>query len=418
MTSMERRLDAYAELVVRTGVNLQSGQTLFIQSSISAADFVHRVMRFAYQAGASYVHVDWQDETGTRIWYEMAPEEELAKRPDWMVRVYNQLLGQNAAFLYVLSPFLEDMDGIAPNRLDLGSDALYAATADVTNRLMNNEASWTVMAVATKPWADKVFPEITEDKRMERLWETLFDSLGLNQENPLSVWEKRMTALAEKAAMLNKESFRFLHYKGSGIDLAIELPVSHRWLSGRLENKQGVFFTGNLPTEELYTTPLKRGVNGFFKGTKPFTFEGKVVTDFSLTFKNGEVVGIESGDGADELRRMLQFDEGARFAGEVALVPVHSPVARSGRLFYQPLLDENVSCHIALGHSYSSALAAGQELTAQEREEAGINSSGVHYDLMVGSETLFVTGERWDGTMVPIFEKGDWANTFKGEDER
>lgn len=418
MKSFEEMLDAYAELAVQTGVNLQEGQTLIIQSSITAADFVHRAMRAAYRRGARYVHVDWLDERGTRIWYEMAPEEGLREFPDWTIKGCEEMIDDGAAVLYLLAPFLDDVKGIDPHRLDLASDAAANKADGLTERLMNMEVNWTVMAVATAPWADKVFPNVEAANRMEKLWEMIFQLVHLDKVDPVLAWEQKVKQLSQKASLLTDQAFRFLHYQGPGTDLKVELPSSHQWVSSLAQSKRGVSFIGNLPTEEVYTTPLKKGVNGTVRGTKPFVFEGKKIADFSFEFKEGKVVSVSSSDGEMELQKMIGFDEGACYAGEVALVPDDSPVSKSGRLFYQPLFDENASCHLALGHAYTTGLKEGASVTAEDRSTAGINSSFVHFDFMVGSADLSIYGEKQDGTIVPIFEKGNWTGIFKGSEQK
>ncbi|MEH6943800.1 aminopeptidase [Bacillus sp. JJ722] len=412
MNKFEKKLEKYAEIAVKVGINVQKGQTLVISASISAADFVRKVCRVAYKHGAHYVYVHWHDEQLTRIEYELMSEEGLQEVPVWMVRGLEEMADSGAAFLYILSPYSSDVSGIDPKRLDLADHASNIALQSFNNRLMSMKVSWLVMASATEAWAKKVFPELDPEQSIYHLWEAIFQAAKMNEENPTIAWEKHLARLTEIANWLNAQQFRYLHYSSPNSKLTIELPENHVWTNALATNESGIKFISNIPTEEVYTTPLKKGVNGVINGTKSFYYDGQIISDFSFTFKEGEIIAFSAKEGYEVLERILHADEGARYIGEVAIVPHNSPISTSNLLYYHALFDENASCHIAIGHAYTSGLKDGHLIQADRYEEAGINSSLIHIDVMIGSESLQIRGERKDGSMKTIMKNGNWVDDF------
>ncbi|WP_042347231.1 aminopeptidase [Bacillus massiliigorillae] len=412
MNDFERKLETYADIAVSVGVNIQKGQTLVINASISASDFVRKVCRSAYKQGAHYVYVHWIDEELTRIEYELMSEEALQNIQPWLVRGFEKMADNGAAFLYIISPHSNNVSGIDPKRLDLAEHAASQAFQSFNNRLMSMKVSWTVMAVATKKWAKLIFPNVDSEQAIHQLWEAIFQATKINEANPKLAWNNHIATLTEKAAWLNTLHFRYLHFTTPQSNLTIELPENHVWANALATNLNGNTFISNLPTEEVYTTPLKNGVNGIIKGTKPFYYDGQLIRDFSLTFKEGEIVSFSAKEGYEVLERILNTDEGAKYIGEVAIVPHHSSISTSNLLYYHPLFDENASCHIAIGHAYTTGLKDGQFIQPEQYDEQGINSSFIHFDLMIGSEHLQINGECMDGTLVPVIKKGNWVTDF------
>ncbi|MED4532296.1 aminopeptidase [Metabacillus fastidiosus] len=414
MAAFEEKIQKYAELAVKVGVNIQKGQTLVIFASISAVDFVRKISRTAYKNGANQVYIEWNDEKLQRLECELASEEALTNIPMWKIKGYEKMAEEGAAFLYVLSPYIDNMEGIDPDRINLAANAVSEASRHFMEGLISMQTAWSVVAIPTVQWAKKVFPRLESKEGIKKLWESIFYVTRIDCNNPVTAWKEHLNGLNEKTELLNNKSFRFLHFKGPGTNLTIELPKNHLWVNGLNRNAKGTPFICNLPTEEVYTTPLKTGVNGTVQITKPLVYDGQLIDGFTLTFEKGRIIDFSAKSGYEQLKQMISTDEGTRYIGEVALVPHHSPISISKLIYYHTLFDENAACHIAIGHAYTTGLKEGGMMTTEEREENNINSSLIHIDVMIGQEQLQVDGEREDGEIEPIFIQGNWTEYYKG----
>jgi aminopeptidase len=272
--------------------------------------------------------------------------------------------------------------------------------------------------LATAPsaaWAAKVFPDVPEEEQVAELWEAIFKMVRADQPNTLQLWEAHIHQLHSRAAALTAKQYKQLHYVAPGTDLKVGLPERHIWLGGSKQNAQGIWFVPNLPTEEVYTAPLRDDVNGVVTSTKPLSYNGTIIDRFSFTFERGRVVGFSAEQGEEALRGLLATDEGAQFLGEVALVPHRSPISDSNLLFYKTLFDENASCHLAVGSAYPACVEGGSALSQEQVAARGLNVSLAHTDFMIGSPELDIYGIKADGTREPVFVKGNWAGTPKSE---
>ena len=275
---------------------------------------------------------------------------------------------------------------------------------------MNDINSWCVVSIPTKDWAKRVFPNVSEDEAVEQLWEAIFNATRINLEDPVKAWENHIENLVEKNKFLNEKNFKSLHYTASnGTDLVVELPEGHIWVSGGGTNAKGTYFVANMPTEEVFTLPLKNGVNGVVYSTKPLNYGGKLIDDFKLTFKDGKVVEYEAKVGQEVLTDLLDIDDGAKYLGEVALVPHSSPISQSNIVYMNTLFDENASCHFAFGKAYPTNIKGGANMSDEELEKHGVNDSLTHVDFMVGSEDMNIIGKTYDGDRIEIFKNGEWA---------
>ncbi|NGP44827.1 aminopeptidase [Bacillaceae bacterium SIJ1] len=410
MQDFEKKITQYAELAVKTGINIQPEQTLVINASTQSIPFVRQVVEQAYLAGARHVHVDWSDDGLTLTKFQHAPEEALDEFPTWKVRAYEQLAEEGAAFMNIVAPNPELLKDIDSKKVARARKASSKALEKYTDARMNDKVSWTIVATPTPEWAAKVFPNETEEKAIERLWEQIFQVNRLNEDDPVKAWETHNDKLHEKADFLNDAQFEALIYKGPGTDLVLELPKGHRWLSAASTNDNGHSFMPNMPTEEVFTMPKRDGVHGTVTSTKPLHYGGTLIENFSFTFEDGKVVDVKAEKGLDTLKELLDTDEGAKRLGEVALVPHDSPISQSNIIFFNTLFDENASCHIALGTAYPFTIEGGKEMTKDELKEHGANVSMTHVDFMIGSEHLNIDGKKADGTLVPLFRDGNWAD--------
>ncbi|MFA9556420.1 aminopeptidase [Evansella sp. AB-rgal1] len=409
MEQFEQKLEKYAELAVKIGVNIQKGQTLVVSAPISSADFVRLVAKKAYEVGAKNVHVEWNDDELLRMKYDMAPFEAFQEFPKWKADGYEQLAEEGAAFMTVKSTDPELLKGVEPERIAAANKASGQAMDTFRGYIQSDKISWLVISSPSKSWAAKVFPDVSEEEQEAKLWEAMFEATRVNTEDPVAAWKEHDQNLQNKAKFLNEKNYQQLQFKAPGTDLSIDLPDGHIWLGGGGPTQDGVHFVANMPTEEVFTAPKKDGVNGTVSNTKPLNYGGNTIDGFTLTFKDGKVVDFKAEEGADTLKHLLDTDEGARFLGEVALVPHSSPISQSGILFYNTLYDENASNHIALGSAYSTCLKDGAKMSKDELSAHGLNTSITHVDFMIGSAEMNIDGVKADGSTEAIFRNGEWA---------
>lgn len=410
MKSFDLMLEEYAKLCVKVGINLQPGQPLVINAPIEGADFVRLVAKQAYEAGAKQVHVNWNDETLTKLKYENSPMEVFENFPKWYADGLEEFAKDGAGYLSIYSEDPELLKEIDPKKIAANNKSKSMALKEFRKYNMNNINSWCVVSIPTKGWAKKVFPNVSEEEAMEKLWDAIFKATRMDLEDPVKAWEEHIKSIEEKVKFLNDKSFKKLYYKSSnGTDLEVELPEGHIWAGGGDYNSKNTFFVANMPTEEVFTMPLKTGVNGTVYSTKPLNYGGNLINNFKLIFKNGKVVDFEAEEGYEVLKDLLDIDEGAKYLGEVALVPFDSPISNSNIIFLNTLFDENASCHFAFGKAYPTNIKGGENMSDEELEKHGVNNSLAHVDFMVGSKDMNIVGETKDGQKVQIFENGNWA---------
>ncbi len=333
-------LDRYAELIVKVGINLQKGQPLVINGPVEGAEFVRLLAKHAYALGAKQVHVNWNDEALTKMKYENAPMEVFEKFPKWYADGLEEFAKDGAGFISIYSEDPELLKDVDPKKIAAYKKSSSMALKEYRKYTMNDINPWCVVSIPTKGWAKRVFPELSKDKAMEKLWEAIFKATRMDTEDPIKAWEDHIQNIKKKVDFLNEKKFKKLHYKSSnGTDLEVELPEGHIWAGGGgKSSSNGVTFVANMPTEEVFTMPLKTGVNGVVYNTKPLNYGGNLIDNFKLTFKNGRVVDFEAEQGYQVLKDLLNIDEGAKYLGEVALVPYDSPISKLNIIFLIPYL--------------------------------------------------------------------------------
>ncbi|MBU0905064.1 MAG: aminopeptidase [Planococcaceae bacterium] len=409
MTNFNEKLTNYAELAVKVGVNIQPGQNLYIAATIDNPEFVRLLVKTAYEVGAKNVYVDWSDDVITRTRFELAPEEVFSEFPEWKVQERMTLADGGAAFMSIMSQSPDLLKGIESSRISAFQKASGTALSKYRQYVQSDKISWTVVAAPSVAWAAKVFPSLPTEEQIPALWEAIFKAVRADVESPIQAWTDHDATLHTKVDYLNEKKYHKLHYTAPGTDLTIELPKGHLWCGAGSINEKGDAFMANMPTEEVFTVPLKTGVNGYVSSTKPLSYGGNLIEDFKITFENGRIVSVEAKEGQEVLEQLVATDEGAKYLGEVALVPHKSPISESGLLFYNTLYDENASNHLAIGSAYAFCLEGGKKMSQEELAEHGLNQSITHVDFMIGSESMDIDGILEDGTKEAVFKQGNWA---------
>lgn len=407
--SFQANLEKYAELAVKVGVNVQPNQTLVINTSLDSAEFVRLVVRKAYEVGAHNVIVNWADDTVTRAKYELAPDAAFTEYPEWRAREMEELADKGAAFMSIVSSSPDLLKGVNPERIANFQKAAGTALSNYRKKIQSDKVSWTVIATPSPDWAAKVFPDAAPEEQVSLLWEAIFKATRADLDNPVEAWKKHDETLHEKVAYLNERRYKKLHYTAPGTDLTIELPEKHIWVGAGSINEQGNSFMANMPTEEVFTVPHRTGVNGYVASTKPLSYGGNIIDNFTITFENGRIVDVKAEQGEDILKRLVDTDEGSHYLGEVALVPFQSPISQSNVLFYNTLFDENASNHLAIGSAYAFCIEGGKTMSAEDLEKNGLNESITHVDFMIGSAEMNIDGITKDDQTEPVFRNGNWA---------
>ena len=380
--------EKYAELLLEGCLNIEN-QPLLISCPIEVYDFVRILVKKAYEKGIKDIYIDYSDEVIKQLQLKNFSEEELEQSPFWNKKIFDEYTKKGAAFLMLCT--YEERNDIDSKKLDLVAKVSRLSRPLFKEKQLNNEIAWSIAAVATKSWADKMFPG--DANNLEKLWETIFKMCLINEDDPIKSWHKKTKLTEKRAKFMNEKQYKYLYFKNKlGTDLTIELPNNHIWAGGgALVNGKKVI--ENMPTEEIFTAPYKYGVNGVVYNSKPLVYNGVLIDDFMIRFENGKVVDFKAKKGYDALKSIIEFDENSNKLGEIALVDYDSPISNSNLIFYETLYDENASCHMALGSAYLECIDNNQ---TKEEIFKQINQSNNHVDFMFGTSDLEVIGIKDD----------------------
>jgi len=408
---MENNLEKYAELLVRTGINIQEDQILVINSPIETAEFARLASIKAYESGAREVVIRWIDEKSSKIRFDMAKDEVFDEFPEWIRTMLEGYAEKGAAFLSIAASDPELMKDVDPKRMSRQQKVMGQGLEAYRTRMMTNQNVWCVASIPTVAWAKKVFPGVSEQEALNKLWDAIYKTVRVDRPDPVAAWEEHQQNLNKRLDFLNTHHFKALRYKNeAGTDVTLELPENHRWVGGGDKGPHGKVFFANMPTEEVFTMPKADGVEGTVVSSMPLNYHGNLIEDFRFTFSKGKVVDFDAREGKEVLQELLDTDEGAKHLGEIALVPFDSPISNQNILFYNTLFDENASCHFALGKAYPGCIKGGDELSKKALKEEGANDSLTHVDFMIGTEDLAIFGITDSGEEVPVFEQGNFVN--------
>lgn len=410
LENFDQLLQKYADLIVHKGIAVTNGDFVSINTDIEQAPLVRLIVDSAYLAGAAHVNVDWSDDALSRMHYQYRSEETLKEVPQHRIDEGHYNIEKRTKRISLRSSNPNALKGINPVKINTAQKATSKALEHVRLATQANVVSWIVAAGAGKEWAALVFPELeNSEAQVDALWDQIFKTTRVYEEDPIKAWDDHEARLNEKASFLNQQQFDALHYTGPGTDLTLGLPKNHVWESAGSYNEKGEKFIANMPTEEVFTAPDSRRADGVIAASKPLSYGGTVIDGMVFHFQEGKVTEVSAEEGEETLRQLVEDNEGSRSLGEVALVPHQSPISQSGIIFFNTLFDENASNHLALGQAYASSVEGGTKMSQEELNDAGLNRSNVHVDFMVGNAEMNIDGIKEDGTRVAIFRKGEWA---------
>ncbi len=404
----KKTLRNYAKLITKVGVNVQKGQEVVITAEPDQPEFVAIVAEECYRAGAKRVVVDWTYQPLTRLGVRYRTLKDLSKVEAYQEARLKYRLETLPAMIHLHSADPDGLKGINQEKYSKANQAVRNVTKPYRDQ-MDNKYQWCIAAVPSVAWAKKVFPDERKSVAVEKLWEAILYSSRCD-EDPIASWDKHNKNLHAKCKYLNDLKIKTLIYKSSnGTDFRVGMIEDAEFLGGAHETVQGVEFNANIPSEEVFISPKRGEADGIVYSSKPLSYQGEVIDNFSVRFENGKVTEVKAEKNEKLLEKLVGMDEGASYLGECALVPYDSPIRNSGVLFYTTLFDENAACHLALGRGFTNTIKDFDKYSLEELHEKGINDSMVHVDFMIGTEDLDITAETVDGKTVQIFKNGNWA---------
>ena len=409
--TFEEKLAKYAELIVKKGANVQSGQDVMVYAGLDQPEFVTAVVEKCYEAGARKVSVEWSHQPIELAHINGRSLEVLSVVEEWEKAKLQHRVDTLPAMIFIESDDPDGLAGADQKKYSLASQARYKIIKPYRDK-MENKYQWCIAAVPGKKWAKKVFddPDIDEDSAVELLWEAILKTSRVT-DDPIAEWESHNADLRNRCKVLNDSCIRTLHYTSSnGTDLRVGLMPQSRFCGGEEKTvNTGVPFNPNIPSEEVFTSPMAGKADGVVYSTMPLSYRGQLIENFHIVFKDGKAVEWKADKNEDLLGEMIGMDKGACMLGECALIPKDSPISEAGLLFYNTLFDENASCHLAMGDGYANTMDGFENMTLEECRKLGLNESMIHVDFMIGADDLAIEGECEDGSVMKIFENGTWA---------
>ena len=403
-------LKKYAELIVKQGVNLQPNQELVVDASIENYELAREIAKVAYDIGAKDVIVHYNDEVITRLRYENCDVEHFQEIPKYLQELRNDYALKHAAIVTITSADPESLKGIDPKKILARNRAMHESCKTFYDHLDLGIDRWCIVGAPSVAWANKVFPEMSDEEAVEALWKAIYHVTRCDQKNPIEAWNEHRHSFERRVGILNEKKIKSLHYtNGLGTDLTIELNPDYLFAGGGSQTTDGVYFFPNIPTEEIFTSPYYLGVNGIVYSSMPLNYNGQIIDEFSMTFENGRIINYDAKVGYDTLKSIIETDEGSHYLGEVALVPYDSPIRQMNILFYNTLFDENAACHLAVGKGFGECIENGLSYNKEQLKEKGINDSLTHVDFMIGTKDLSIVAKLQDGQEFVIFENGNYA---------
>lgn len=402
----------YARLIARTGANIQKGQTVKLTINVDQYAFAEIMVDECYKAGASRVDIEWCSQPITKLNYRHRSVKSLSTVLPYEEAKLKMMKDELPCRIFIESDDPDGLNGINRNKMQKAQIARYPVIKPYRDAIESLH-QWTIAAIPSYEWAKKVFPELTKKQAYDKLWDSILATVYVDEESdPIKKWEEHNKTIHAKCEKLNKNKFDYLTYKSSnGTDFRCSLIPQAKWCGASELTKQGVEFNPNMPSEEVFTSPMKGRCEGTLVATKPLSYEGQIIDNFFIRFENGKAVEWHAEKGEELLTKMINMDENACMLGELALIPVESPINKSGILYYETLFDENASCHVALGDGYNDTIDGYMNMTFEECKALGVNESMIHVDFMIGSDDLCITGYK-NGKATKIFENGTWAQGF------
>lgn len=403
----EQLLRDYARLIAAMGGHVVKGDEVWIEAGLDQPEFIEMLVEECYKCGAKHVDVRFSHAPLAKLHYKYMTVSELSKVSPMGLARFKYFAKKLPTRIYIDSDDPDGLKGINQEKMAKSHAKVYFKTKKYRD-MSDGKYKWCIAGVPGKAWAKKVFPNDSEEVAIEKLWDAILTTSRVDGKDPVENWKKHNDFLIKQRTKLKNLDLRKLYYKASnGTDFEVELIPGISWGAGVETAPNKGEFNPNIPSEEVFTSPFAGKCEGTLVASKPLSYNGELIEDFSITFKGGKVNEVHAKKNQKLLEQMVSMDEGAKMLGEVALVPYSSPISQCGLLFFNTLYDENATCHVALGMGFKELLDVN--LSTEEAKEKGINDSMIHVDFMVGTKDLNIVGEDASGKKHQIFKNGEWA---------
>lgn len=395
---LEKMKRKYAYTLARVGLNVQKGQTVLVEAAIEGWQFTSIFAEECYKLGAGNVVIHYLDMPNMKVAAQYRSDEAMRHVEDWEYAMHQGYLDEGACYVRLETENPKLMEGVSEKH----SNAIFAHVDTVRNIMRKasreKHCQWLIAMVPTESWAEYILGKQGEEA-VNELWEILLKLCYIDETNDVvKTWEDLKAKKAARGKAVDDLHLTKLHYTASnGTDLTVGLTP---WSKFGEEESKGIPFCANIPTEEICTTPSKFETNGVVYASRPLVLGGKKIDHFGFRFENGKVVEVLADEGKEMLEALVNTDENAGYLGEAALVEYHSPISMSGLVYYTTLIDENASCHLALGRGLNSSPEGHKDL---------FNDSTIHIDFMIGTSDMKIVGTTQTGEEVEIFRDGDFA---------
>lgn len=404
-----KHVENYADIIVKIGLGIESGEDVVIWADVESYKFTRRVVKKCYECGAKDVLVNYYDQYNDLEQMIHAPLDVLRSYPDYMFHTFSEKAKKGAAVLVIWSKMPGLTAGVEKEKLTTFMKAFNEAKRPLWSQFMAGTAVRCIVACPFEEWSHVVYEGVEEEEALEMLWKNLLKFTRADQEDYLGSWEKHIHTLEEKMKRLNQLDIDTIHLKTEGTDLMVGFPEGNKWHSALLHKPNGTPYFVNIPSEEICTTPHKYKINGTVSSTKALVYNGNLIDGMKFEIKDGKIVHYEAEVGLEILEALFSVDENALYFGEVALVSKNSPITQTNTVFYNILIDENASSHMAFGAGLSLCVEGADKMTDEEKEVCGINLSNVHIDFMIGNDTLCVNAHLKNGENVQVMKDGEWV---------
>ena len=401
-------LRKYAQLIAKCGINVQKGQEVIIQCDLDQPEFIQMLVEECYKAGAEKVIVEWSYQPLAKLHYKYRSMKTLTTLEKWEHEKWQHYVDKIPCRIYIESEDPDGLKGINQKKMAQARQKLYPQIKKYRDQL-ENKYQWCIAAVPGEAWAKKLFPELSKKQAVEKLWEAILYTSRVT-DDPIQAWKDHNEDLQKHCDYINSLGVEELHYQASnGTDFTVGMIPQAQFTGGGENSLQNIFFNPNIPSEECFISPMRGKADGIVHATKPLSYQGQLIENFWIRFKDGKAVEWDAEKNKDLLSEMINMDEGSCYLGECALVPYDSPISNSGLLFYNTLFDENAACHLALGAGFADTIKGFENMSLEEVHKLGVNESMIHVDFMIGCKDLNITAKTHDGKLVPIFKDGNWA---------
>ena len=401
-------LRKYAQLIAKCGINVQKGQEVIIQCDLDQPEFIQMLVEECYKAGAEKVIVEWSYQPLAKLHYKYRSMKTLTTLEKWEHEKWQHYVDKIPCRIYIESEDPDGLKGINQKKMAQARQKLYPQIKKYRDQL-ENKYQWCIAAVPGEAWAKKLFPELSKKQAVEKLWEAILYTSRVT-DDPIQAWKDHNEDLQKHCDYINSLGVEELHYQASnGTDFTVGMIPQAQFTGGGENSLQNIFFNPNIPSEECFISPMRGKADGIVHATKPLSYQGQLIENFWIRFKDGKAVEWDAEKNKDLLSEMINMDEGSCYLGECALVPYDSPISNSGLLFYNTLFDENAACHLALGAGFADTIKGFENMSLDEVHKLGVNESMIHVDFMIGCKDLNITAKTHDGKLVPIFKDGNWA---------